>query len=80
MAKDRNGNKKSMVSLSLQRGRMIAARYDRMLWWLSLYANALESAAKRGTSHYKHYDYERESLNTELSEYDWYMSGGDLYV
>lgn len=82
MAKDKNGNKKSMVSLSLQKGRIISHRYDMMFWWLDLWSTALYRAQKENIDRCGYFDHEREMINTELSAFDYelYQNGGAYYV
>lgn len=76
MAKDRNGNKKSMVNVSIGKGDIHRLRYQHINWWLSFWINAIIQGQKDGIDKYGIFDYERDEINVEMSEFEWYQNGG----
>jgi len=79
MAKDKYGNKKSMVSLSLLDGKRVRNRYKSMLWWLNLWCTAIEDGNKLDLP-LSCMAYERAMIDRELSEYDIYVNDIDYHT
>lgn len=79
MAKDKYGNKKSMVNLSLMDGNIVRRRYTSMLWWINLWVESIIWGNERDIPP-ACMDYERSRINRELSEYDIYVNDIDYHT
>lgn len=77
MAKDRNGNKKSVVAISIKRGDLVRYNYGRYMWWFEHRLDELSLSREYRNMFFE--SYALECINVELSEYEYTINESEIY-
>ena len=77
MAKDRNGNKKSVVAISIKWGDIVRQKYGRYIWWFEHRLDELSLSRKYQNTMFE--SYALECINVELSEYEFTINESEIY-
>lgn len=77
MAKDRNGNKKSVVEMSIRWGDLVRKNYGRYMWWFEHRLDELADSREYRNNYGE--SYALSCINVELSEYDYTINESEIY-